>query len=170
MSKQKRMTFIAMLVAIGVILNVVESLILIPSPVPGMKLGIANIVGLITLYTLGIKAFISVNSLRVLIASVLAGYFLSYQFFMSISGLVLSSLVMILVFRFFNFSIFGVSVIGAYFHIIGQFLMAILLYQTTVFIFYIPYLLLLSLFSGYFVALAASFIIKRMRKHDFFNF
>lgn len=163
MSVQKRMTFISMLVAIGVILNLVEAMVLVPLPIPGMKLGIANIIGVITLFIMGTSAFVTVNSLRVLVASLLAGFFLSNQFFISISGLFLSSLMMIVIFRYTKFSIYSVSVIGAYFHIIGQFLMACILYQTIAFLFYLPYLLLISLFSGFIIAKAASFIIKKMR-------
>lgn len=160
----------SMLIAIGVILNIVESIVLIPLPIPGVKIGIANIIGIITLYTMGISAFLSVNSLRVLVASLLAGYFLSNTFMMSVSGLIFSSLMMIVIFRYSKLSIYSVSMLGAYFHIIGQVIMASWLYQTKAFLYYMPYLLLISIFSGLVIARIASFIIKKMYAANIFSY
>ena len=73
MNKTKKMTTITMLVALSVLFHMVESMIPLPLPVPGFRLGLANIVGLIALYLFNFKIMIGVNLTRVIFASLLKG-------------------------------------------------------------------------------------------------
>ena len=73
MSKTKKMTTITMLIAISILFHMIESMIPIPVPIPGFKLGLSNIVGLIALYLFDEKVMLEVNLMRVLLASLLRG-------------------------------------------------------------------------------------------------
>ena len=73
MMKTKKMTYVTMLAAIAILFHMIEGMIPIPLPVPGFKLGLANIVGLIALYMFDDKTMIGINLMRVLLASLLRG-------------------------------------------------------------------------------------------------
>ena len=157
--KVQKLTLIALLTSIAVVVSVVESFI--PSIwVPGVKLGLANIIILVTLYELGIWEAISVNILRVFLASLIRGSIFSMGFFMSLTGAVFSLGIMIL-FKLLidKFSIIGVSVIGAIFHVFGQILIAIIYLGSGYILFYLPFIGLTSIITGVIVGITAKLII-----------
>lgn len=157
----RRITLNAVLISIAVVISVVESFI--PSVgVPGIKLGLANIIILITLYELGIVDAIIVNLFRVFLASLLRGTIFSMGFFMSFAGAFLSLGIMIVFYLFIKkFSIIGVSVLGAFFHVIGQILVAIIYLGTAYIVYYLPFIALASIVTGIFVGIVANLIIKK---------
>ena len=73
MSRTQRMTTITMLTAVSILFHMIESMIPVPVPVPGFKLGLANIVGLIAYYLFDARVMLSVNIMRVVLASLLRG-------------------------------------------------------------------------------------------------
>ena len=111
MSRTQRMTTITMLTAISILFHMIESMIPVPVPVPGFKLGLANIVALIAYYLFDAKVMLSVNLMRVVLASLLRGMLFGTGFWLSMCGVLLSTLACILA-RRTPMSIYGVSVGG----------------------------------------------------------
>ena len=129
--------------------------------IPGIKLGLANIMILITLYELGIIEATSINLVRVLVVSLVRGTFLSMGFFMSLTGAVFSLAIMILFYLVVRkFSIIGVSVIGSLFHVFGQILVAIFYLGSGYVIFYLPVIAVSAIITGVLVGITAKLIIK----------
>lgn len=149
MTKTRKLVFFSLAVTLATALGFLEMLLPNPLPLPGVKLGLANIVTLMVLSMYGLKEGLSVALLRVLFASLLAGTFFSVSFMLSLSGAVLSTLTMSFFFRYFStFSIIGVSMAGAVMHNVGQLLMAAFLIQTPYIFYYLPVLLLAGIPTG----------------------
>ena len=167
------MALLGVLTAGAIIIAVLESFI--PSiGIPGVKMGLANIVILIILYELGIWEAAVVNLLRVLAVSLIRGTFLSMGFLMSLTGCVLSLGIMILFYVLIKkFSVIGVSVIGAIFHVAGQILIAMLFLGTAYIFLYLPIIAISAIFTGVFVGIVAEIIIKTgviKRQREKYNF
>lgn len=171
--KVQKMALLGVLTAGAIAIAILESFI--PSiGIPGVKLGLANIVILVILYELGILEAIVVNLLRVLVVGLLRGTFLSMGFLMSLTGAVLSLGIMILFYLLIKkFSIVGVSVIGSIFHVAGQILIAMLFLGTAYIFLYLPVIALSAIITGVFVGIMAHLIVKtgiikkQKEKYDF---
>ena len=167
------MALLGVLTAAAIVIAILESFI--PSVgIPGVKLGLANIVILIILYELGIWEAVVVNLLRVLVVSLVRGTFLSMGFFMSLSGCVLSLGIMILFYLLIKkFSIIGVSVIGSIFHVAGQILIAMIYLGSAYIFLYLPVIAISAIITGVFVGIVAKLIIntgvikKQREKYNF---
>ena len=148
------------LTAGAIVIGIVESFI--PSiGIPGVKLGLANIIILITLYELGILEALFVNLARVFIVGLLRGTIFTMGFFMSLTGAIFSLGIMILLHLLTKkFSIVGVSVIGALFHVFGQILVAWLFLSTPYILFYLPVIAISAIITGVFVGIIANLVIK----------
>ena len=156
----RKITRLAMLLAISIVLSILEGFI--PTgPIPGIKLGLANAVVLYILYKDGIGEAVVISIMRVFLAGMLRGTIFQMGFWMSVAGMVLSLAVMILFKLLFKkFSIIGVSIIGAVFHSIGQILVAII-YLGTVYVgYYLPILVLVSVFTGILTGFIAKMLLK----------
>ena len=153
---------IAYFIACGSALQVAESLI--PHPVPGVRLGLANITTLLALNSMCTGAVFQISILRPLVSSLILGSFLSPSFVMSLSGSVVSFLTMWLAITLFKgyLSNYGISILGAVFHNLVQLAVAyfFLIRHPGVFVF-LPILLLSALFSGYFTGWAVNYVIKK---------
>ena len=158
--KVQKMALLGVLTAGAIVIAILESFI--PSVgIPGVKLGLANIVVLIILYELGIVEAIVVNLLRVLVVGLVRGTFLSMGFLMSLTGAVLSLGIMILFYLLIKkFSIIGVSVIGSIFHVTGQILIAMLFLGTAYIFLYLPIIAISAIITGVFVGIVAKLIIR----------
>ena len=156
----RKISLLGILTAGAIIIAIIESFI--PSiGIPGIKLGLANIVILIILYEIGFLEAIIVDMLRVLVVGLIRGTFLSMGFLMSVTGAVFSLGIMILLHLLIKkFSIIGVSVIGSVFHIIGQILIAMLFLGTVYVIYYFPFILLSAIITGVFVGIIAKLVVK----------
>jgi heptaprenyl diphosphate synthase len=112
---------IAKLSAIAIALSLVE--FFFPSPIPGVKPGIANIIILYTIFKFDLRMAIWVSIIRVFVTSIILGSFLSPTFFLSLSG-ALFILLLLIIFRNLSpkyFSLISFSLIASLAHIIGQF-------------------------------------------------
>lgn len=110
-----------MLLALSVVLNIAENMIpLFNGSLPGVKLGLANIVILFILYEYGFKSAIFVSITRVFLVSVLYTGPFSVAFFLSLAGALLSIIVMGLFKKYTKLSIVGISILGSLFHSLGQ--------------------------------------------------
>lgn len=158
--KVQKMALLAVLTAGAIVLGILESFI--PSiGIPGVKLGLANILILITLYELGILDALLVDLLRVFMVGLLRGTILSMGFLMSLTGAILSLGIMIIFYILIKkFSIIGVSVIGALFHVFGQILVAMLFLGTPYIVLYLPIISVSAIITGIFVGVVARLIIK----------
>lgn len=154
-----KIALLGILTAGTIIIAIVESFI--PSiGVPGVKLGLANILILVTLYELGILEAIIINIIRVIVVSLIRGTFFSMGFFMSLTGALLSLAIMIIFYLLIKkFSIIGVSVIGALFHVVGQILIAMIYLGSAYIVFYLPIIALSAIITGVFVGIIAKLII-----------
>ncbi len=144
--KTKRLTLLAVMLATSIVLSIVESFI--PVFIPGVKIGLANVVTLIIFYIYGDRDALLILVLRIFLVGILAGTISSPGFFLSLSGGMTAYLMMFTFKHLKVFSIIGVSVMGAFGHSVGQIAMAILLIERTELIFYLPWILVLSVATG----------------------
>ncbi|OOM70727.1 heptaprenyl diphosphate synthase component I [Clostridium sp. BL-8] len=140
MTKTRKMVFLSLLVSQGLVLHIIESMIPVPFITPGAKLGLANIVTVVSLYLFGEIETFMVIIVRLLLSSVLGGSISSLLY--SIAGALFSFIVMALIKRVGRdkVSIIGVSSAGAVFHNIGQITIAALIVQNVNVSLYIPIL------------------------------
>ena len=148
--KTRRLVYLSILLSLAVIVNYLESLI--PSiGIPGVRLGLTNIVILLILYNFSFPEAFSVTILRVFLVGLIRGTLFSIPFFMSLAGATLSILIMFVLKKAKVFTEIGVSIGGAFFHVSGQIIVAMIFMNTTSLIYYLPILLLTSLLTGIFV-------------------
>lgn len=163
MKRLNKMIFISILVSIGLALSVLESSIPIPIAMPGARLGLSNMVVLVTLVVFGFRDGIKVAMLKSTVLMLITGSISSFIY--SLSGAILSCIMMYIFFRYFSsiFSLIGVSIIGAVTHNFAQVSVASAMMSNIRIYSYLPFLLLLSLFTGYFVGLASIYIVKNLK-------
>lgn len=159
----KKMTRLAMLLALGVLLNYAEA-VLLPTAfiAPGVKLGIANTVGLIVLYLEDDGTYFFYGFLRVLMTSLFTGF--GFNFLIALSGWLVASLAVISVRRLQALSIFGLSLMSAVFHGVGQILMVMWLYQSVYMLNYLPVLIVSGFIAGMLVASVSQQVLFRLAK------
>ena len=160
-NKTNKMVKISLLLAIALIINYLESLVPLPLPLPGVKLGLANCIGLMVLCLYEEKDYIIFNILKVFLVALLRSGF-GTSFFIGFSGTLLSTIFTLIVYRFSKASIFGLSVAGAFFHALGQVLMVILLYNSVYMINYLVILEVASVISGVITAFVASVTLQKL--------
>ena len=157
----KKFTRLSMLLALSVALNIIEtSLPLLNGYIPGLRLGLANIVTLFILYQFSLKDALYIGILRVFLVGILRTGIFSTTFFFSLTGVLLSILFMYLAKRFLNLSIIGVSIIGSIAHSTGQVLASIFVLQMSSMIYYLPWLLLFSIPTGILVGILCKQLVK----------
>ena len=143
------------------ILSFVESQIPAFVAIPGVKVGLANIAVVFVLYKLGWKEAVLISLVRVFMVSVLFGTAVSL--FYSVAGAVLSLTGMVLLKRTGLFSTVAVSVTGGVLHNVGQILMACLLLETNVIVYYLPFLILSGVIAGVVIGVVAAIMVKRVQ-------
>lgn len=163
MKKLNKMIFLSILVSIGLALSVLESAIPLPIAMPGARLGLSNMVVLVTIIIFGFKEGITVSMLKSIVLVLVTGSISSFIY--SFSGAILSCIVMYLAYRFFSsiFSLMGVSILGALSHVTAQISVASLMMNNAKIYTYLPFLMLTSIFTGYFVGLSSTYIVKNLK-------
>ena len=159
--RNKKIATSALMIALAMILSFVESQIPSFFPIPGIKLGLADIAVIFALYRLSIKDAIVVSLIRVVVVSTLFGTSLTLAY--SLSGAVLSLLIMVLLKKSDRFSIVGVSVAGGISHNIGQIIMAIILMHNSVISYYLPFLIISGIVTGVVIGLVSAKIVERVK-------
>ncbi len=146
-------------------LHYLESLFPNPVPVPGVKLGLANIITLVALAVFDFRTALQIVILRTVLGSLLAGTLFGMGFLMSFAGAVTSAAVMALGLRFCNVvGIVGISILGAAFHNIGQLAMATLVLRFPGMFFYLPWMLAFSVPTGLLTGLLTNELVKYVNK------
>lgn len=162
MVKHQKIIYLSLLVTFGLVLHIIENMIPVPFPIPGAKLGLANIISLLAIVMYGVKEGLTVNILRCLIGALLTGSMSSLLY--SLSGAVLSTLMMALFYKYFRkvFSLVGISIVGGVTHNIAQVTVASIILSTFGLYIYLPFLMVIGLFTGFFTGLAAIFISQNL--------
>lgn len=157
---------IALLSAYALALHGFEGLV--PSPVPWLRLGLSNIVTLVTLYLYGLRPALMVTMIRVLLGSLFLGTFLGPAFFLSLAGGLAGTLSMGAVLNIFPglFSPLGISLVGALFHNAGQLSVAYLMFfqRVEAVLIIVPLLLTAGVLTGILNGMAAKYLIAEISK------
>ena len=165
----RRLTKIALLAAMAIILHIAEGMIPVPMPIPGVKLGFANIITLTALALTGFGDALTVVVLRTVLGSLFGGTFLSISFYMSFSGSMTAALIMALLLKLAaksadsSFSLIGISLTGALTHNLTQLLVASVLMSTSGIFYYLPVMLLSSIPTGILIGILAKLLIPRLK-------
>ncbi len=163
MSKTKRITFLGLCAAVAMILSYVESLLPpLVSAVPGIKMGLPNIIIVFILYKFGTLPAAAVSGVRLVLTTLLFPNVM--MLFYSLAGAVLSIALMSLFKRFNIFSQVGVSIIGGVSHNAGQVLVAIAVMETAEIGYYMIVLTVSGTFAGILIGLAASATLRALEK------
>lgn len=155
------MTTLALTISFAMILSYIESRIPAFVAIPGIKVGLANIAVIFTLYRFGVKEAITVSLIRVFLVSFLFGSIASM--FYSISGAVLSLTAMILLKKLTPLTEVAISVVGGVMHNIGQIIAASIMLSTNVVVYYLPFLLVSGTIAGIVVGIASAILVKRIK-------
>jgi heptaprenyl diphosphate synthase len=165
MTPIKKIVTLALLTAVSLILFVVESQFPPITPIPGIKLGLANMVTLFILYRKGFKAIdaVLVIAARVILAALITGSLFSLMF--SFCGGIAAVLTMILFRKLLGNKLIPVtSVAGAIAHNITQLTVALLVYMSMGILLYLPALMLGGILSGLITGIAITTILRRLRR------
>ncbi|MBQ9840225.1 MAG: Gx transporter family protein [Erysipelotrichaceae bacterium] len=163
-NQTKRLMYITMLSAMAIIINIFESTYLPIFPF-GIRFGLANIIALIAIELLDVKAMLSVNLMRVVIGNLLRGLIFGSTFWISLSGVVLSSIVLILCKKVLKMPIMSMSMLSAVGHSTGQVLMVMLFYNQESMWMILPYLLLSAIPTGLLTGFTAKSALRLLKKN-----
>ena len=156
----KKTAQVGMLVAAAFVLGYVESLLPISFGIPGIKLGLSNIVELLCLYEGTAKEAFGIALVRIVLTGLTFGNFSTMAY--SLAGGIFSFLVMFLLKKSNVFSVYGVSIAGGVSHNIGQIAVAVLVLQTGLLMYYLPFLLVAGCVAGACIGFVGGILVKRL--------
>ena len=156
-----RLTTLALTISFAMVLSYIESRIPAFVAIPGIKVGLANIAVIFSLYKFGVKEAITVSILRVFLVSMLFGSPISLIY--SISGALLSLIVMIILKKLTPLSEVAVSVSGGVMHNVGQIGAASFMLSTNVVVYYLPFLLVSGTIAGIVVGIVSAILVKKVK-------
>ena len=151
----------ALLTALAMVLSWLESLLVFPGLLPGMKVGLTNIVVLFALYRMGLRDAVRISLARVLLASMTFGN--AYSFAYSLAGAALSLAVMAGLKKWDKCSLLGVSAAGGVCHNLGQLAVAAAVLETARLGWYLPALLASGTAAGVVIGIAGGLAVERVR-------
>ena len=163
--KAKKVTFLGLSISLAMILSFVESQIPALVAIPGIKVGLPNIVMVFLLYRVGWKETVIVSIIRIILISMLFGNVQTMTF--SIAGAALSLFGMILLKKIGWFSCIAVSITGGILHNVGQIIAACLWTSTAQIAYYLPVLLISGTVAGTLIGILAGMMVKRMERFRF---
>lgn len=159
---KSRVAYFGVFTALALIFSYVESLIPINFGIPGVKLGLTNLITIVALYKMGTKEAFILSVTRVVLSGFLFGNLFAILY--SMSGAVLSLIVMSLFKKSDKFSVYGVSMAGGVFHNVGQLVMAMLVVESVSIGGYLPVLLIAGLLTGLLIGIVSNEMLRRLRK------
>ena len=160
--KVKNIATLGLCITLAMIVSYIESLFPFYSWVPGIKMGLANIVIIFLLYRIGFGAACVVSLIRVFLVSLLFGNVMMMAY--SLAGAALSLALMFVLKKSGKFSVIGVSIAGGVAHNAGQIIMAIILLGAKQIAYYLPVLAVTGTVTGVLIGIAASIVIKRVKR------
>lgn len=158
--KTKRLAVSAVLASLGLIFSYIEAIIPFSVGIPGVKLGIANLVVIIALYVLGTSYAFSINIIRILVAGLLFNG--AFGALYSLAGASISFLVMLMLKKTKLFSVVGVSMAGGVAHNVGQLLVAAAIISNIKIFLYFPVLLFSGMVTGVIIGVISYHILKKL--------
>ena len=156
-----KVAYFGLFTALALIFSYVETLIPIQIGIPGVKLGLANLVTVLALYKMGTKDAFLLAVVRVLVSGFMFGSMFSILY--SLAGGMLSLVVMSALKRIGGFSVTGVSIAGGVFHNIGQLLVALFAEQTARVVYYTPVLMIAGVVTGFLIGITSNEVLKRLK-------
>lgn len=162
---KNRVAYFGVFTALALIFSYVETLIPIQMGIPGVKLGLANLIIVISLYKMKLKEVYLLSVVRVLLAGFIFGNYFSIIY--SLAGGILSLTVMAFLKKKDGFSIVGISIAGGVFHNLGQLLMAMLVVETFAVAYYFPVLLIAGLITGGLIGVVSQEMLRRLVNVNF---
>ncbi|MEG1945578.1 MAG: Gx transporter family protein [Lachnospiraceae bacterium] len=163
----KKTAYMGMLVALAFVFSYIEFVLPIHVGIPGIKIGLANLVVLVALYTIGTGQACMLSLVRIVLVGFTFGNLAGMLY--SLGGGMLSLVVMLLGKKTKLFSITGVSVLGAVSHNIGQIMVAILVVETKSLLYYLPVLFISGVFTGILIGILGGIMVKRLKKLELFR-
>ncbi len=157
---KNKIAYWGVFLALALVCSYVESLIPISFGIPGVKLGLTNIVVILMLYTIGAKDAILISVLRIILAGFMFGNAFSIVY--SLAGGILSFVVMLLLKNTGKLKILSVSVAGGISHNVGQLIVAALIVENYNILFYVPVLIIAGIITGFLIGLLAGEIVLRI--------
>ena len=157
----RKLTALALTISFALILSYIESRIPAFAAIPGVKVGLANIAVIFTLYKFGTKEAVLVSILRIVLVSMMFGSPVSMIY--SVAGAVLSLGSMIVLKRLTSLREVAISVVGGVMHNVGQIATASLMISTNLITYYLPFLILSGTIAGIAVGVASALLIQRIR-------
>lgn len=157
---KNRVAYFGVFTALALIFSYVETLIPISFGIPGVKLGLANLIIVIALYKIPLREVYVLSVVRVLLSGVLFGNYFSIVY--SLAGGMFSLTAMALLKKTGGFSIMGISIVGGVCHNIGQLVVAMAVVETLAISYYMPVLLTAGLITGFLIGVIANQALKRL--------
>lgn len=157
---KNRVAYFGVFTALALIFSYVETLIPFNFGIPGVKLGLANLIVVIALYKMKLPETYLLSVVRVLLNGFIFGNYFSIIY--SLAGGILSLSVMALLKKKGGFSILGISMAGGVMHNIGQLLIAMLIVETFSVVYYVPVLLISGLLTGFAIGVVSGEMLKRL--------
>ena len=163
---KNRVAYFGVFTALALIFSYVESLIPIQLGIPGVKLGLANLIIVIALYKMRLSEVFLLSIVRILLSGFLFGNYFSIIY--SLAGGLLSLAVMALLKKTGAFSVMGISMAGGVAHNVGQLVVAMTVVETFSVSYYLPVLLVAGLITGFLIGVAAKEMLKRLLNIQFY--
>lgn len=158
MSKNKMTAMCGVFIALALVLSYLESLVPLNFAVPGIKLGLANLVTIVAMFKLGLKPAILISLGRIVLSGILFGNITIIIY--SLAGAGLSIIVMFIVKKIKAFSVTGISICGAVSHNMGQIIVAAVVMENANILYYMLVLCITGAVAGTFIGILASIILK----------
>ena len=162
---KSKVAYFGVFTTLALIFSYVETLIPIQFGIPGVKLGLANLIIVIALYRMKLSEAYLLSIVRVLLAGFIFGNYFSIIY--SLAGGLLSLTVMALLRKKGGFSVIGVSIAGGVFHNIGQLIIASVIVETFSVMYYVRVLLIAGLVTGLLIGIASDGMLKRLANLEF---
>ena len=157
---KSRVAYFGVFTALALIFSYVETLIPVNLGIPGVKLGLANLIIVVALYKMRLSEAYLLSVVRILLAGFIFGNYFSIIY--SLAGGLLSLTVMALLKKWGVFSLQGISIAGGVFHNIGQLIVAAVVVETFSVTYYFPVLLVAGLLTGLVIGIVAEMMLKRL--------
>ncbi len=162
MLKTNELAYLAVFTSLAIVFGYIERMFPSPVPIPGVRLGIANTIIIIILYSNALKSAFVVNITRIIVSGVLFGGISGIIY--GLAGGALSLCAMYAAKKSSSFGIIGVSIFGGVFHNIGQICIAALVVWNAKLFYYIPILIISGVITGIIIGMLAGGVIKRINK------
>lgn len=159
---KKKTAYFGVFTALALIFSYVETFVPVPVGIPGVKLGLANLIIVIALYKMTVRETYVLSVVRVVLAGFIFGNLFSIVY--SLAGGLLSLTVMVLLKKSGRFSLIGISAAGGVFHNVGQLLMAAIVLESLSVGYYFSVLLVSGVVTGILIGIIAGEMLKRLNR------